>query len=175
MAKLRYVGTSNWERTLVDDEGKYKGADRIQPGTVVDGFDDEAVEKILSAPRFMRSFVEADGPEDTYGQNYGGNRYDVKGNASPYPELDMGSTVQPRRTITRTVDDNPEGFDLAAPHDGPGSDNEENRLRQEAVAEGEKAYEKKVAEQQKSRTASRSASKSGSPSQGEVRSEHGQS
>src|SRR5687768_14595243 len=141
MTQLRYVGTSNWERTLVDDDGKFKGAQRVQPGTIVDGFDDEACEKILSAPRFLRSFVEANGPEDTYGDNYGGNRYDVRGNASAYPEMDMGSTVVPGKIITRTVEDNPEGFPLAESYEGPQSDNEDARLRAEAVAEAEKAYE----------------------------------
>lgn len=137
---LRYVGTSPWERTVVDDDGKFLKSVRTLPGTVVDDFvDDEGEQKILSAPRFMRSFVEAGGPEDPYGDSYGGNRYDVTGNATPYPELDMGSTVQPRQSITRTDEENEEGFDLADPNRGPASDNELLLIKEEARQAGVKA------------------------------------
>lgn len=164
MTSIRYVGTSGWERTHVDDKGKFLKSEHVEPGAVVEGLNEDVCKKILAAPRFMRSFVEVNGPEDRYGDNYGGNRYDVQGNATAYPELDMGSTVTPRRAITRTVDDNPEGFDLAGTGDGPGSDNADLILRNEAVAEGNAAYEKKVAEQKKSSSSRTSSTGSSSAS-----------
>jgi hypothetical protein len=137
MAELRYVGTSNWERAVVNEKGEFVKSVRTPPGSVVE-FDDEGAEKVLSRPRFIRSFVAVNGPEDTYGDSYVGSRYDVQGNATPYPELDMGSTVQPGRSISADPD-NEDGLLVAGPHEGPNSDNEDTRLRNEAREVGAKA------------------------------------
>lgn len=137
MTELRYVGTSNWERTVVDDEGKFVKSVRTPPGSVVE-FEDEGADKILARPRFVRDFVAVNGPEDTYGENYGGNRYDVKGNASPYPELDFGSTVQPGRSISADPN-NEDGLLVADSHEGPNSDNADQLLVNEAREVGAKA------------------------------------
>jgi len=100
--------------------------------------------------------VKENGPEDPKGSDYEPTRYEqVQGNATPYPELDMGSTVVGRRTITRTEDDNPEGFDVAGPNEGPASDNEEQQLLNEARAEGDKAYRSAREKTAKERAASR--------------------
>jgi hypothetical protein len=142
MAQLRYVGTSNWERTIVDNDGKFKKSERVQPGEAVDGFDDESVKKILSAPRHMRSFVEVNGSEDRYGDNYGPNRREAiaeVNNATPYPELDMGSTVTGGKAIFVSEDDNPHNFLVADHNEGPASDNTEARINAEANAAAEKA------------------------------------
>jgi hypothetical protein len=58
---------------------------------------------------------------------------------SEYPGLEMGSTVQGGRTITRTEEDNEEQLEIAAPDEGPQSDNARLVEEDEIQAEAEKA------------------------------------
>lgn len=140
MPTLRYLGSAPWTQVITDDDGKFKKIEVVQPGETV-SFDDEVANRFLLGPRHLRLFVKENGPEDPQGSQYEASRWEaVQGNATPYPELDMGSTVVGRRTITRTEQDNPEGFDIAGPNEGPASDNEEQQLLNDARAEGEKAY-----------------------------------
>lgn len=130
---------------MLDDKGKFSRIERVAPGDTVD-LDNDAEEKFLSGPRHLRVFVQAGGPEDPHGNDYSPNRLEAiapNNNATPYPELEMGSTVVSGRTITRTDDDNPEGFVVAGSTEGPRSDNTEVRLRNEAQAEADKAYAEK--------------------------------
>ena len=166
MPNLRYLGSSPWTQVITDDDGKFKKVEVVQPGETV-SFNDEVAKRFLLGPRHLRLFVEENGPEDPQGSKYEASRYDqVQGNATPYPELDMGSTVVGRRTITRTEDDNPEGFDLAGPNDGPASDNEDQQLLNDARAEGEKAYRSAREKTAKERAATRSRQDQGRGEQG---------
>jgi len=142
MANLRYVGSSAWDRTLVDDKGKRSGVKRVMPGEVVDDFSDEYKKRLLATPRAYRVFVEQNGSEDRFGDNYEAGRREAiaeVNNATPYPELDMGSTVQPGRAIFVTEEENPQSFDVAGATEGPASDNTEARINAEANAAAEKA------------------------------------
>jgi hypothetical protein len=168
MPALRYVGTSGWNRAHFDDEGNFTHSQVMQPGETFE-VSNEAAETLLRGPRFLRNFVQAGGPEDHYGDKFEPSALEsVRGNATPYPELDMGSTVQPGRTITRTEDDNPEGHPIADPTQGPQSDNADLVLREEAQQEAEKAYQAKRDAQAKERAKARQ--QAGSARQSEQRS-----
>lgn len=109
MAKVRYVGSSTWSRVITDDEGKFKKQESVKPGEVVE-LDDDIAEHFTNSqvPRHMRVFVLENGPEDKLNSNYVPSRYEAiadANNASPYPELDMGSTRPPNVSIS-----NPEGL-----------------------------------------------------------------
>lgn len=124
MANLRFVGNAGFDMVLLKD-GKYEGVKRVRPGDEVD-VSDEAAERFLRGPRFLRNWVEVGSEEDPESNSYKPDRYSqVSGNATPYPELDMGSTVQPRQAMFVTEDDNPHGFDVASPDQGTPSDNAE--------------------------------------------------
>jgi len=154
MTAIRYVGTSAWNQAHYNDKGVYTHSKPVQPGETVD-VDKAVAEHLLQGPRSIRVFVEANGPEDHYGDHYKASALEaVQGNATPYPALDMGSTVQSGRTITRTEDDNEEGFALAHPDEGPRSDNTAVNEAAEVQAEADKAAERKRTEQAKARQTS---------------------
>lgn len=123
MPNLRYMGTSSVDMVKTKDDGKFEKVERVNPRDEI-SVSDEVAKAFLRGPRFLRVWVEVGSEEDPESNSYQPSRYDqVTGNATPYPELDMGSTVQPRRVIFRTEEDNEEGFDVAGPDEGPRSDN----------------------------------------------------
>ncbi len=168
MPNLRYVGSLAWTQVITDDKGKFDRVEVVRPGDTV-SFDKDVAERFLSGPRHLRVWVEENGKEDPKGSEYEPTRYEaVTGNATPYPELEMGSTVVGGRTITRTEDDNPEGFELAAPNEGPASDNEEARLNDEALQASQKVYretKEKAAKERASKRQDEGRGEQGRPAQ----------
>jgi hypothetical protein len=141
MPAIRYVGTSAWNRSIFDNDGKFVRSQLVKPGEKVD-VSDRTAEAFLAGPRAFRNFVEVNGSEDTYGDNHEPDRRASiadGNNATPYPELDMGSTVTGGKAIFVTADENPQGFEVADVSDGPQSDNTDARINAEANAAAEKA------------------------------------
>lgn len=155
MADIRYLGSSTWSRVLCKDDGSFDRMVNVAPGESV-SVPDEIAEVLAnpSTPRHLRLFVYANSSEDPNSSNYEASRWAaVRGNATAYPELDMGSTVVSGRTITRTKEDNPEGFSVAESWEGPASDNTAILEEQEAKLAGEKAYQDKRQAQTKAQRA----------------------
>lgn len=144
MPDVRYLGSTHWTRAILDDDGKFKKFENVAPGEVV-SLDEDVAERFLQGPRYNRLFVQAGGPEDPNSDDYVGTRRQIGDGGmyvSEYPGLEMGSTVQGGRTITRTEDDNEEQLEIAAPDEGPQSDNERLVIEDEIQAEAEEARRK---------------------------------
>jgi hypothetical protein len=161
MANVRYMGSAAFDMVVTKDDGKFDKTNRVRPGDEVQVSDD-AAERFLQGPRHLRVWVEVGGKEDPESNSYERSRYEaVSGNATPYPELDMGSTTQPRRAMFRTEDDNPEGFDVAASDEGTPSDNAALYEEDEARAAADKAHKETLA-----KSASKTATKPATPQGG---------
>lgn len=143
MTDVRYTGNAAWTRTVIGDDGKWSGKYEItKPGEVVT-LDDDVAERLLQGPADRRLFVAAGSSEDPESDDYVRTRsIGSGGNPVIDPGQDLGSTTPDGRVIYRTEDDNPEGFPVAGPHDGPQSDNAALVEEDEIQAEAEKARQK---------------------------------
>lgn len=165
MTDVRYVGSAPWDRVVTKEnkDGLTVAAKtvRVKPGEVVKDLDEDAVKRLTdsSIPRHMRTFVEVDGPEDRMGKQFQPNRRESiseTSNASPYPELDFGSTVQPGRPQFLTPEEAEAlGYDPADPSEGTPSDNEEATLIEQARQEVHEAYLKKLKDLREKRDSDR--------------------
>lgn len=164
MPDVRYMGSAHWTQVVTKDDGKFDKTVNVAPGEVVSLTDAQA-NKLAdpSVPRANRVFVMAGSSEDPESKDYEYSKYDrVTGNASADPALDFGSTVQSERTITRTEDDNEEGYVVAGADEGPQTDN--TRLYE--ADEVQRAADKAAADAKaKQSTAKRPASASNTPAE----------
>lgn len=162
MTDVRYLGSSHWTRTHVDDEGKFKRQEKIAPGEVFSA-DDELAERLLQGPKWLRIFVQAGGPEDPNSDEYVAKRDIGEGGnyVSDDPALEMGSTVTGKAVFV-TDDENPNNYPVAKPEEGWASDNEALVQEDEIRAEADKAREKA----RESRSTSKSSSSGKSSTSG---------
>lgn len=104
MAKVRYVGTAAWVRSIRDDKGNPTSTVAVVPGEVVELTDQQSGHLAnQSVPRHLRVFVLAGTHEDPQSEKFVPTRYDAVntvGNASAFPEQDMGSTLPGGKSIS---------------------------------------------------------------------------
>jgi hypothetical protein len=157
---IRYTGKHHWTRTELDDEGKFKRMINVAPGEVFT-IEKDGADRLLAGPASLRLFREAGSSEDPESDDYVRTRDLGDGGmyVSQDPGLEMGSTVQGGRTITRTEDDNPENYPIAATNEGPQSDNEALVQEDEIQAEAEEARRKARESRSRSGSGGRSTDK----------------
>lgn len=161
MTDVRYLGSTHWTRTILDDAGKFKSFELVAPGEVV-SVEGDIAERLLQGPRYNRLFVQAGGSEDPNSDEY--QQVRQIGSGGNYVSQDvgreLGSTTPDGRVIFRTEDDNEEGYPVAPPNVGPQSDNAELVENDAIEAEAEKARQK--ARESRSSGKSSTAGKPGS-------------
>ena len=157
---IRYVGSHHWTQTELDDDGKFKRMVNVAPGETFT-VDQDVADRLLQGPASLRLFREAGTPEDPESDDYVRTRDLGDGGmyVSQDPGLEMGSTVQGGRTITRTEDDNDENYPIAATNEGPQSDNEALVMEDEIQAEAEEARRKARESRTRSGSGARSSDK----------------
>lgn len=151
MPDVRYMGKHHWTKTVLKEDGTFKGYEIIQPGETV-SVDEQAAERLLSGPRDARLFVAAGSSEDPNSGDYVPSKWDegievavdtTTGNYVSQDHLrEFGSTTPEGRAIFVTEDDNPHDLPVAPPEAGPQSDNAALYEEDEIQAEADKARTK---------------------------------
>jgi hypothetical protein len=159
MTDVRYLGTTHWTQTILDDDGKFKEFQMVAPGEVI-SVDGDVAKRFLQGPRNTRLFVEAGGPEDPESSDYVAQR-SLGDGGSHVADVgrELGSNG-PEGVAFRTEEDNEEGFDVAPP--GTGADNEHLVIADEIQQEADAAKAKAI-ERRRSGSAAKSPSSKPSP------------
>ena len=139
MPDIRYLGSTHWTRSILDDEGKWKKFENVAPGEVFSA-DGDLADRLLSGPRFNRLFVQAGSNEDPNSDDYVRTRQ--LGEGGMYVADDANTEfgeVTPQGVPFRTVDDNDEQYAIAGPTN---ADNAALVEEDEIQAEADKARER---------------------------------